>query len=195
MIKLGVTGGIGSGKSYVCRRIEAAGFPVFYTDEAARLEMAENMSLRSQLRSLVSFDVFKADGTLDKDVMRAFLQKSFKNATLVDEVVHPCVRERWRRWVGKQEMRIVGMECALLFEAHFDTEVDYKLFVSASEDIRLRRVTKRDGVDIENVKRWIAMQMPDSEKLKLCDFVVYNDGCQDIDSQLRRVMEAIDYIR
>lgn len=193
MIKLGVTGGIGSGKSYVCRRIEAAGFPVFYTDEAAQLEMKENRSLRSRLRCLVSPELFRADGSLDKDIMRSFLQRSPRNAALIDGVVHPCVRERWHRWTDKQKARIVGMECALLFEAHFDTEVDYKLFVSASEDVRLRRVMERDGVDVETVRRWIAMQMPDREKQKLCDFVVYNDCGQDIDSQLRKVVEVIGY--
>lgn len=195
MIKVGVTGGIGSGKSYVCHRIEAAGFPVFYTDEAARLEMAENASLRSSLRNLVAPNVFRANGELDKDVMRAFLQMSPGNAAVVDGAVHPCVRERWRRWAWKQEAEIVVMECALLFEAHFDTEVDYKLFVSAPRNERLRRVMERDGADVETVKRWMEMQMPDGEKSQLCDFVVCNDGLQDIDPQLRRVAEAIGHNR
>lgn len=195
MIKIGVTGGIGSGKSYVCHRIEAAGFPVFYTDEAARLEMAENASLRLLLRRLVAPNVFKANGELDKGVMRAFLQMSPGNAAVVDGAVHPCVRERWRRWTGKQEAEIVVMECALLFEARFDSEVDYKLFVSAPTDVRLHRVVERDGVGIGTARRWMEMQMPDSEKSQLCDFVVCNDGHQDIDSQLRKVAEAIGHNR
>ena len=114
-ILVGVTGGIGSGKSYLCNILREAGFPVFDTDTAARNEMLENTELRTRLQKLVSPDVFKADGSLNKPVIRKFLHASPENAARFDAEVHPCVRKSWRCWAKKQASRIVFMECALLY--------------------------------------------------------------------------------
>ena len=98
-IKIGITGGIGSGKSYVCRLLETRGIPVFSCDDTARLEMTANESLRSELRRLVSPHVYCSDGSLNKPVVRGFLQSSPDNAARLDEVVHPYVRKRWQEWL------------------------------------------------------------------------------------------------
>ena len=100
-ILVGVTGGIGSGKSYLCNILREAGFPVFDTDTAARNEMLENTELRTRLQKLVSPDVFKADGSLNKPVIRKFLHASPENAARFDAEVHPCVRKSWRCWAKK----------------------------------------------------------------------------------------------
>lgn len=190
-ILLGVTGGIGSGKSYVCRKFAAAGFPVFDTDTAARLEMLENEELRQRLRCLVSPDVFRADGTLNKPVIRAFLHSSPRNAALFDGEVHPCVRMRWRRWAAERTERLVLMECALLYEANFDTEVSRTLLVTAPESVRIARVVARDGIPEATVRRWIAMQMPEEEKARRADFIIRNDGAADIDEEVRKIIRRL----
>ena len=94
-IKIGITGGIGSGKSYVCRLLETRGIPVFSCDDTARREMTANESLRNELRRLVSPHVYCSDGSLNKPIVRGFLQSSPDNAARLDEVVHPYVRKRW----------------------------------------------------------------------------------------------------
>ena len=190
-IKIGITGGIGSGKSYVCRLLETRGTPVFSCDDTARLEMTANESLRSELRRLVSPHVYCSDGSLNKPVVRGFLQSSPDNAARLDEVVHPYVRKRWQEWAAAQDSEIVAMECALLFEAQFDNEVDSTMLVSAACNVRVSRVMKRDGVDAETVKRWMEMQMPEEEKRERADFIILNDGTQDLERQIDNVLNEI----
>ncbi len=190
-IKIGITGGIGSGKSYVCRLLETRGIPFFSCDDTARREMTANESLRSELRRLVSPHVYCSDGSLNKPIVRGFLQSSPDNAARLDEVVHPYVRKRWQEWASAQDSEIVAMECALLFEAQFDNEVDSTVLVSAACDVRVSRVMKRDGVDAETVKRWMEMQMPEEEKRKRADFIILNDGTQDLGRQIDNVLNEI----
>lgn len=190
-IKIGITGGIGSGKSYVCRLLETRGIPFFSCDDTARREMTANESLRSELRRLVSPHVYCSDGSLNKPIVRGFLQSSPDNAARLDEVVHPYVRKRWQEWASAQDSEIVAMECALLFEAQFDNEVDSTMLVSAACNVRVSRVMKRDGVDAETVKRWMEMQMPEEEKRKRADFIILNDGTQDLERQIDNVLNEI----
>lgn len=190
-IKIGITGGIGSGKSYVCRLLETRGIPFFSCDDTARREMTANESLRSELRRLVSPHVYCSDGSLNKPVVRGFLQSSPDNAARLDEVVHPYVRKRWQEWAAAQDSEIVAMECALLFEAQFDNEVDSTMLVSAACNVRVSRVMKRDGVDAETVKRWMEMQMPEEEKRERADFIILNDGTQDLERQIDNVLNEI----
>lgn len=183
-VKVGITGGIGSGKSYVSRLLAERGYPVFGTDEAARDEMLGNAALRQRLMQLVSPDVFLPSGALNKKVIRLFLHSSPSNAARFDAEVHPCVRQRWRRWVQCQQSGIVFMECALLYEAKFDSEVDLTLAVTAPEELRVRRVMQRDGIAEATVRKWIALQMPEEEKAKRADFVIVNDGHADIEADI-----------
>lgn len=190
-IKVGVTGGIGSGKSYVCRLIEKAGYPVFYTDTVARQEMVSNVELRDKLRALISLELYDAAGALDKRLVREFIQESRENAAAVNAAVHPFVRTRWREWAARQGNGMVFMECALLFEARFDNEVDFKLCVTASEAERVGRVMRRDGVPAATVGKWMAMQLSEDEKLRLCDFEVRNSGGDNVERQLETVIGKI----
>lgn len=182
-IRIGVTGGIGSGKSFVCRMLERRGVPVFSCDECARREMLGNGALRRRLAGLLP-GVFGADGGLDKRLLRGFMTESPENAALLNAAVHPLVRERWRSWARAQRAEAVAMECALLFEARFDSEVDFKVFVSAGEEERVARVMRRDGADAAAVRRWMGMQMPEEEKERLSDFTVRNGGADPLGSQI-----------
>ncbi len=187
-ILVGVTGGIGSGKSYLCNILREAGFPVFDTDTAARNEMLENTELRTRLQKLVSPDVFKADGSLNKPVIRKFLHASPENAARFDAEVHPCVRKSWRCWVKKQASRIVFMECALLYEAEFDNEVAYTVLVTAPEDLRVERVMKRDGISAQTVRKWISMQLDEKQKMLRADYIIYNNGEADMQGEVRKLI-------
>ena len=187
-ILVGVTGGIGSGKSYLCNILREAGFPVFDTDTAARNEMLENTELRTRLQKLVSPDVFKADGSLNKPVIRKFLHASPENAARFDAEVHPCVRKSWRGWAKKQASRIVFMECALLYEAEFDNEVAYTVLVTAPEDLRVERVMKRDGISAQTVRKWISMQLDEKQKMLRADYIIYNNGEADMQGEVRKLI-------
>lgn len=187
-ILVGVTGGIGSGKSYLCNILREAGFPVFDTDTAARNEMLDNTELRTRLQKLVSPDVFKADGSLNKPVIRKFLHASPENAARFDAEVHPCVRKSWRCWAKKQASHIVFMECALLYEAEFDNEVAYTVLVTAPEDLRVERVMKRDGISAQTVRKWISMQLDEKQKMLRADYIIYNNGEADMQGEARKLI-------
>lgn len=168
-----------------------AGNTCFQLRRYGAREMTANESLRSELRRLVSPHVYCSDGRLNKPIVRGFLQSSPDNAARLDEVVHPYVRKRWQEWAAAQDSEIVAMECALLFEAQFDNEVDSTMLVSAACNVRVSRVMKRDGVDAETVKRWMEMQMPEEEKRKRADFIILNDGTQDLGRQIDNVLNEI----
>ena len=185
---VGITGGIGSGKSYFCHILQGMGFPVFDTDTAARNEMLENTELRTRLQKLVSPDVFKADGSLNKPVIRKFLHASPENAARFDAEVHPCVRKSWRCWAKKQASHIVFMECALLYEAEFDNEVAYTVLVTAPEDLRVERVMKRDGISAQTVRKWISMQLDEKQKMLCADYIIYNNGEADMQGEARKLI-------
>ena len=187
-ILVGVTGGIGSGKSYLCNILREAGFPVFDTDTAARNEMLENTELRTRLQKLVSPDVFKADGSLNKPVIRKFLHASPENAARFDAEVHPCVRKSWRCWSKTQASRIVFMEFALLYEPEFDNEVAYTVLVTAPEDLRVERVMKRDGISAQTVRKWISMQLDEKQKILRADYIIYNNGEADMQGEVRKLI-------
>ena len=156
---VGITGGIGSGKSFVSRCLEAKGIPVFYTDVEARLEMLSNV------------------GSLNKPLLSDFIRKGHQQAAQVNELVHPLVRERFNRWKGRQqEVPCVVMECALLFEAGFDQEVDLTVCVTAPLEVRIKRVMERDGKTRAEVQQWIEMQMADDEKERRSHLLLNNDG-------------------
>lgn len=174
---VGITGGIGSGKSFVSRCLEAKGIPVFYTDVEARLEMLSNVGLHHRLSQLLQTSVLLSDGSLNKPLLSDFIRKGHQQAAQVNELVHPLVRERFNRWKGRQqEVPCVVMECALLFEAGFDQEVDLTVCVTAPLEVRIKRVMERDGKTCAEVQQWIEMQMADDEKERRAHLLLNNDG-------------------
>ena len=172
--KIGVTGGIGSGKSHVCRLIERRGFPVFYCDAEARRLMVTDASLREDLVRLVGPGLYAPDGSLVKSAMRAYLCQGPQAAARVDALVHPCVARAFREWAQARQAPKLFMECALLFESGFDRLVDVTWLVSAPLELRLRRVAERDGVTPAQVRRWMALQMDDADRLARADYVIPN---------------------
>lgn len=190
-ISLGITGGIGSGKSYVCRQLERLGIPVFYTDIEARWEMSENFEIHEELRRLIGSDVMTADGTLVKSVLSAYISQSSEAAHRVDQIVHPRVRRRLRRWMKVRTENVLAVECALLFESYFDKEIDYSILVSASTELRITRVMERDGKSRDEVLRWMDLQMSEEEKQKRSDFLIINDGKQSVLEQINQIFAHI----
>ena len=138
----GITGGIGSGKSYVCRRLAERGFPVFYCDDEAKRLIRTDPELRLRLTEIVGAALYDDAGRLNKAVMAAYLCGGAEQAARVDAEVHPRVAREFLRWAGEQRAPVVVMECALLFEARFDRLVDRRILVAAPRDVRLRRVMR-----------------------------------------------------
>lgn len=174
-LRYGITGGIGSGKSYVCHLLENAGAPVFYCDDVAKRIIREDPTVRRQLTQLVGPETYDAEGRLCKSVLAAWLCRGRDASAQVDTIVHPRVAEAFRRWTDLQGVEKVYMECALLWESGFDRLVDYTVLVYAPDDVRLRRIMQRDGISAGTARRWMALQMPEEEKRARADIIIPND--------------------
>ena len=171
---IGITGGIGSGKSTVAKRLEEQGFPVYYTDRAAKRLAEEDPSLRAQISALLGEDVYQ-DGHYQTRIVAS---RVFASETLLQQlnaILHPAVRADLLRW---KEQLLPGqtayVECALLFESGLNELCDKVVCVTAPEDVCVARVMKRDGTSEAAVRARIAAQMSDEERRRRSDEILYN---------------------
>lgn len=162
MYKVGITGGIGSGKSTVCRLFEQNGIAVYDSDARAKALMAEDAKLREQLVEAFGAECYNEQG-LDRAYLAGRVFGDEAELQRLNGIVHPAVKEDFRRWADVQRGAYVVLESAILFESGFDTEVDTTLAVMAPMEERLRRTVERDGVDREAVRRRMEHQLSDDE--------------------------------
>lgn len=159
MIKLAITGGIGSGKSYVARQMtELLGIPVYDSDANAKRLNEESSVIRSGLTEMVGADVYDAQGRLDRQRLAAFLFAGEENARRVNALIHPVVKDDFLRWTTEQTAPVVAIETALLAESGIDKIVDKIIRVDAPVETRISRAMQRDGVTREKVLERMARQ-------------------------------------
>lgn len=197
-IRIGITGGIGSGKSVVSRLLEVMGIPVYISDAESKRVTAADPLIRRGLCELVGEDVFRG-GELNKPLLASYLFASSENAQRVNAIIHPRVKEDFRRWVNSHtEFDIVGMESAILIESGFAGEVDVIVMVSAPLEVRVERVMQRDRSSRELVMQRIECQMSDEEKKNNAGFVIVNDGESPLIPQVLKLIsflyQNIDYL-
>ncbi len=190
MKSIGITGGIGSGKSIVCKILEKLGYPVFYADVAAKKVMNEDQALKSELISLLGENAY-----LNKELNRPFIaEQIFKNDQLKNEVnalVHPAVYRAYENWKQEQESALVFNESALLFETGSYKRFDATILVTANSETRIQRVMGRDGTDREAVLDRMSHQLDDDAKQKLCDFKIVNEADILLLPQLLKILDLL----
>ncbi|AUC81908.1 dephospho-CoA kinase [Lacinutrix sp. Bg11-31] len=173
MITVGLTGGIGSGKTTVAKAFEALGIPIYIADDEAKKLMNTSKVLKRKLIALFGEVAYK-----DNKLNRPYLAKAiFNNKALLEKmnaIVHPKVGKHFIKWKNKQEAPYVIKEAAILFENGSYKNYDYIITVTAPEKTRIERVLKRDNASIEKVKAIIANQWKDELKVSLSDFVIVN---------------------
>lgn len=180
-MKIGITGGIGSGKSYVCRRLETRGISVYDCDSAAKRLILTSPEIRKGLTALIGPEVYLSDGKLNKKAVTQFLLSSEDNAKAIDAIVHPAVFRDF------EQSGLQWMESAILFESGAYKLVDRSVVVSCPDEIRIERVMQRDGISREKVLEWMNRQLPQEEVRRRADFEIINDGIADIDKQLNKI--------
>lgn len=190
MVRIGITGGIGSGKTYVTRRLETMGHPVYDCDTAAKRLMTEDAKLVQDIKRLIGDDAYVGKD-LNKAVVAQYLFQSDRHAARLNALVHPAVRQDFVRWAERQTSSLVFVESAILFQAKMDTLCDRIWCVTAPLEIRLQRVMQRDNLDEQAVRRRILRQMDDSEVQRRSHDLILNDGKQDIDAQLIKLIESL----
>ncbi len=192
MRKIGVTGGIGSGKTEVCKRIQRMGYPVYYADTEAKRLMEESETLKKDLLQLFGDESF-----IENKLNRPFLrQQIFENTDLLEKMnalVHPVVRKDFHEWTERQTSLLVFQESALLFETKAAMLFDSCILVTAPISLRIKRVMKRDICSEEEVIIRMNKQLLDSEKITLADFVIQNDETSDLDLQIKNVIQKLNH--
>ena len=175
MLKIGLTGGIGSGKSTVAKVLEVLGVPVYYADEAAKELMHTNELLKQQLILHFGRETYFEDGQLNRKHLSSIVFNNKEKLELLNSLVHPATIADAKEWFSKQQSPYVVKEAALLFESGTAEGLDYIIGVTAPAALRIKRVMDRDGVTADEVKRRMANQVDETLKMKLCDFVVHNN--------------------
>ena len=178
MIKIGITGGIGSGKSVVATLLRLYGIPVYIADEESKRLTNSSPVIRRALVDLVGEAVYGADGKLDKPRLANFIFGQPEHLARVNAIIHPEVNRDFLDWSERQEKAFCAIESAILFESGFDRIVDVKLMVLAPLEIRLERAIARDHASREALERRIKSQMADEEKASRSDYVIHNDDRQ-----------------
>lgn len=190
-IRIGITGGIGSGKSVVSHLLEIMGVPVYISDVESKRLTVKDVSIRRELTALLGEGIYDGD-ELNKPMLASYIFGNQEHIRTVNGIIHPRVRDDFRQWVARHATcPIVGMESAILVEAGFTGEVDAVVMVYAPEEVRITRAMLRDAAPRELVERRVRSQMSDEEKRKQADFVIVNDGETPLIPQVLELMTSL----
>jgi dephospho-CoA kinase len=175
-LKIGVTGGIGSGKSTVCLIFKMLGIPVFEADLVAKKLINSNEEIRAGLLLLFGNKIYDDNNLLNRKMLADLIFNDDNLLEKVNNLVHPAVRNDFIHWVEKQNADYVIHEAAILFESGFYKMMDFTVLVSAPKEMRIKRVVERDNIKAEMVESRIKKQWPDEEKRKLASIELVNDN-------------------
>ena len=188
---IGVTGGIGSGKSVVSRLLRLMDVPVYDCDSEAKRLMYESPVIREALIGAVGSDVYDTAGRLDRAYLASYMFGNAERVAMVNRIVHPVVRADFKEWAQRTGRAIVAVESAILFEAGMEADVDAVWVVSAPEDVRLQRAVRRDDSNEEAVRNRMRSQLNELEYLERADSVVYNDVRHSLIQQVSNLLYEI----
>lgn len=189
-MKIGITGGIGSGKSTACKLLEQWGYPVYYSDDRGKYLMENDLEVRSKVQEIFGNDAY-LEGTLNRPFLADQIFKSPQKREQLNGIVHPAVKHDYQNWLLEQSAKISFKESALLFETGAYKELDATILITAPESVRIARVMQRDGVSEEAVKARMKAQMSDQEKQALADFTIVNTELAELEDQLQSVLKKL----
>ncbi len=189
MLKVGLTGGIGSGKTYVARIFSQLGIPVYHADERAKVLM-HTMPIKTALVNKFGNSIYP-EGELDRKALAAIIFNNDEALSFVNALVHPAVKNDFQNWLAGQDAPYVLKEAAILFETGGDAELDQMILVVAPQSLRLHRVLQRDGGSEAQVLERMSKQWPDERKQKRANFCIFNDEEQLLLPQILSVHENL----
>lgn len=190
---IGLTGGIGSGKTTVAKFIEDFGFPVYYSDDRAKDIVNDNDDLKVKIKEILGDESYDENGLYNRKFVA---EKVFNNKDLLqslNEIIHPAVRLDFEDWVKKQTKYLIFKETALLFELKLHKQCYRSVLVTAEDNIRIKRVMDRDGKTYREVQSVMEKQMPEKEKIKLANCIIYNNtNLDDLKEQTEKIIFEIE---
>ena len=192
MYKVGVTGGIGSGKSTVTRMLESMGVAVYLSDDRAKELMAHDGVLRERIAARFGADAY-VDGELNRRYLSERVFSNGEELAALNAIVHPAVMDDFDRWAEEQESPYVVIESAILFEAGLEGRVDCVVSVLAPRELRIERAMARDGVVREDVERRIANQMSDDERTNRSKYAIVNIILEELEEDVEQLHRRLVY--
>lgn len=192
---IGLTGGIGSGKTTVAKLLESKGYSVYYSDIRAKEIVNNNAFLKIRIIQLLGDKAYDQDGKYNR---KWVAQKIFNNEKLLlelNKIIHPAVRDDFEFWVKEQKVDFVFKETALLFELNLDKNCFKTILVTADESLRIKRVMERDGKTCQEIKNIIQKQMSEQEKIKRADFIIENNtDLENLGKEVERMLLELNKI-
>jgi dephospho-CoA kinase len=191
MLKIGLTGNMGSGKTTVSKVFEVLGIPIFYADDAAKEVMVTDAILISGIKSAFGDKAYFDDGTLNRKYIAGIVFNDSKQLAKLNSLVHPATFRAFDAWVkGISGVSYVLKEAALLFESDSYKLCDYTIMVQAPLETRIKRVMQRDGLARDEIEKRNAQQFSEEKKAKLADYLINNDGSQLVIPQVLKLHEV-----
>ena len=193
MKSIGITGGIGSGKSIVCRIFNALNIPVYNADVAAKKLMLLDADLRKSLQENFGSEIFPVDGAFNRKQLADIVFNDKEKLNLLNSLVHPAVKKDYTNWISKQTAPYCIREAAILFESGSNVGLDKTILVDAPESLRIDRVQKRDHRTEAQIKSIITQQYSSQKLRSLVDFVIENDNQHPVIPQVLSIHHKIIY--
>ena len=190
MIRIGITGGMGAGKSVISEMMRCLGIPVYDADIASKKILNSNTKVKTQLIELLGEEIF-SNGQLNRPLMAQLIFNNNELLLKTNAIIHPAVFEDFIAWSETQNKEVVACETAILFESGMVSYFDSILMVSAPLEIRIERCIKRNKFTREQVLERIAKQMDESKKIELSDFVIDNDNRKALYPQLKNFLNNL----
>ncbi len=193
-VRIGVTGGIGSGKSIVCDLLRLHGIPVFDADLEAKRLNDTSVEVRESLTRHFGEDLYEGD-KLDRQRFAELIFNDKRNLEVANSVIHPALAERFNDWCSaRNQFSHVAIDAPVLFEAGFDAHVNTVVVVYSPKELRVKRVMERDRVNRKKVEARMRSQLPEEEKLKRADHVICNDGRHSLITQVADLLAELSFI-
>lgn len=186
---IGLTGGIGSGKTTVAKFIEEMGFPVYYSDDRAKEIVNDDEVLKNNIKELLGEEAYDENGFYNRKYVSEIVFNNDETRLQLNALIHPAVKIDFENWVNKQHAEFIFKETALLFELNLNESCYKSVLVTADDNIRIKRVMDRDQKTYREIEAVIDKQMPEKDKIKRADFVIYNnDGIDELKAATEKMM-------
>ena len=186
---IGLTGGIGSGKTTVAKFIEEMGFPVYFSDDRAKEIVNDDEVLKNKIKELLGEEAYDENGFYNRKYVSGIVFNDDEMRLQLNALIHPAVKIDFENWVGNQHAEFVFKETALLFELKLNESCYKSVLVTADDNIRIKRVMDRDQKTYREIEAIIDKQMPEKDKIKRADFVIYNnEGIDELKAATEKMM-------
>ena len=186
---IGLTGGIGSGKTTVAKFIEEMGFPVYFSDDRAKNIVNDDEALKNKIKELLGEEAYDENGFYNRKYVSGIVFNDNEMRLQLNALIHPAVKIDFENWVENQNSEFVFKETALLFELKLNESCYKSVLVTADDNIRIKRVMDRDQKTYREIEAVIDKQMPEKDKIKRADFVIFNnEGIDELKTATEKMM-------